>query len=276
MTAILAEMGQPSFRSRQVYEGATRGLAQSYDELTPLSRDLRAKLEAAEPLRELTTDEVQQSADGTIKLRLTTRDGYPVEAVAMRHRDRNTVCVSSQSGCPLKCTFCATGSMGLGRNLTQGEIVEQVLVLARMLRERGPPRHQRRDDGHGRAVPQLRRGARRLPHAERSPGLRPRRAPDRDLDRRLDPRHRAALRGADAGAARAVAARAQRRSAGRADAGEPSLPPGAADGRVPGLPGGHGPADLHRVPDARRASTTPTSTPPSSARCCGAGATTST
>ena len=53
----------------------------------------------------------------------------------MRHRDRSTVCVSSQSGCPLKCTFCATGSMGLGRNLTQGEIVEQVLVLAAMLRE---------------------------------------------------------------------------------------------------------------------------------------------
>ena len=68
---------------------------------------------------------------------MTTRDGYPVETVAMRHRDRTTVCVSSQSGCPLKCTFCATGSMGLGRNLTQGEIVEQVLVLARILRDQG-------------------------------------------------------------------------------------------------------------------------------------------
>ena len=55
----------------------------------------------------------------------------------MRHRDRRTVCVSSQSGCPLECTFCATGAMGLGRNLTAGEIVEQVLVLARMLRDAG-------------------------------------------------------------------------------------------------------------------------------------------
>ena len=131
VAAFLDEIGQPAYRSRQVYEGATRGFAQSYDELTPLSRDLRQRLTAAIPLRELTTDQVQHSTDGTIKLRLTTADGFPVETVAMRHRDRSTVCVSSQSGCPLKCTFCATGSMGLGRNLTTGEIVEQVLVLAR-------------------------------------------------------------------------------------------------------------------------------------------------
>jgi 23S rRNA (adenine2503-C2)-methyltransferase len=135
VAAFLDGIGQPSYRARQVYEGATRGFAQSYDELTPLPVDLRRRLGAAIPLRELTTDQVQHSTDGTIKVRLTTTDGYPVEAVAMRHRDRSTVCVSSQSGCPLKCTFCATGSMGLGRNLTSGEIVEQVLVLAAMLRE---------------------------------------------------------------------------------------------------------------------------------------------
>jgi 23S rRNA (adenine2503-C2)-methyltransferase len=80
-------------------------------------------------------EEVQRSADRTIKVRFSARDGFPVEAVAMRHRNRRTVCVSSQSGCPLACTFCATGDMGLGRNLTAGEILEQVLVLARMLRD---------------------------------------------------------------------------------------------------------------------------------------------
>ena len=135
VAAFLDELGEPAYRSRQVYEGATRGFAQSYDELTPLPVALRRRLQAAVPLRELTTDQAQHSVDGTIKLRMTTTDGFPVETVAMRHRERSTVCVSSQSGCPLKCTFCATGSMGLGRNLTQGEIVEQVLVLAGMLRE---------------------------------------------------------------------------------------------------------------------------------------------
>ena len=66
---------------------------------------------------------------------MLTRDGFPVEAVAMRHRGRRTACLSSQSGCPLACTFCATGEMGLGRNLRSGEIVEQLLALARILRD---------------------------------------------------------------------------------------------------------------------------------------------
>ena len=77
---------------------------------------------------ELERRELQTPSDGTLKARFETRDGFPVEAVAMRHRNRRTVCVSSQSGCPLACTFCATGSMGLGRNLRAGEIAEQVLV----------------------------------------------------------------------------------------------------------------------------------------------------
>ena len=80
-------------------------------------------------------EETQRRADGTVKLRLRTADGYPLEAVAMRHGDRRTVCLSSQSGCALACRFCATGAMGFGRNLTAGEILEQLLVLARLLRE---------------------------------------------------------------------------------------------------------------------------------------------
>jgi|tagenome__1003787_1003787.scaffolds.fasta_scaffold20988585_10 23S rRNA (adenine2503-C2)-methyltransferase len=134
---LLEEWGEPSYRRRQVYEAATRGLAAAYDEITSLPAALRQRLGEAEPLLQLETREVQKSSDGTIKLRFATRDGFPVEAVAMRHRNRRTVCVSSQSGCPLACTFCATGTMGLGRNLTRGEISEQVLVLARLLREEG-------------------------------------------------------------------------------------------------------------------------------------------
>ena len=135
--ALLAEWGEPAYRSRQVYQAATRTLVADYDGMTGLPVAVRRRLAEAEPLSELEVDEVRESADGTIKLRLTTRDGFPVEAVAMRHRGRRTACLSSQSGCPLACTFCATGDMGLGRNLRSGEIVEQLLVLARILRDRG-------------------------------------------------------------------------------------------------------------------------------------------
>jgi 23S rRNA (adenine2503-C2)-methyltransferase len=132
---ILADWGEPAYRFRQVYEGATRGLAQEYSELTALPAGLRLRLAAEAPLRELAISDTRAADDGTIKLGLTTPDGFPLEAVVMRHRNRRTACLSSQSGCPLQCTFCATGAMGLGRNLTAGEIVEQLLVLARLVRD---------------------------------------------------------------------------------------------------------------------------------------------
>jgi 23S rRNA (adenine2503-C2)-methyltransferase len=137
VNALMEEWGEPRYRQRQVYEGVMRGLAGDYEQLTPLPAALRRRLADAEPLRQLQTVESQRSDDGTIKLRFTSRDGFPVEAVAMSHHNRRTVCVSSQSGCPLACTFCATGSMGLGRNLAAGEIAEQVTVLAAMLRDQG-------------------------------------------------------------------------------------------------------------------------------------------
>jgi 23S rRNA (adenine2503-C2)-methyltransferase len=137
VNALLEEWGEPAYRRRQVYEAATRRLVAGYDEITTLPAALRSRLADAEPLRQLEAVETQRSADGTVKVRFTTADGFPVEAVAMKHRNRRTVCVSSQSGCPLACTFCATGTMGLGRNLAAGEIVEQVLVLAAELRSSG-------------------------------------------------------------------------------------------------------------------------------------------
>jgi len=137
---ILADRGEPAYRFRQVYEGATRGLAGGYGELTALPAALRERLSEQAPLHELTVTDTRESRDGTIKLGLATGDGFPVEAVVMRHRNRRTACLSSQSGCPLQCTFCATGAMGLGRNLTSGEIVEQLLVLARLVRDAGAGR----------------------------------------------------------------------------------------------------------------------------------------
>ena len=137
VAALMHEWGEPPYRFRQVYEGATRRFADDYGELTALPRALRERLSEAAPLRTLTVSETQRAADGTVKVRLETPDGFPAEAVLMRHRNRRTACLSSQSGCPLACTFCATGEMGLGRNLTAAEIVEQLLVLARIARESG-------------------------------------------------------------------------------------------------------------------------------------------
>ena len=88
------------------------------------------------PLSSLTVLDEAHASDGTVKVLLNTADGRPVEAVLMRYRDgRRSLCLSSQSGCALACTFCATGAMGLGRNLTPGEILEQLIVLARRLRD---------------------------------------------------------------------------------------------------------------------------------------------
>jgi 23S rRNA (adenine2503-C2)-methyltransferase len=127
----LADWGEPLYRQRQLRQAVTRDLIGSWDEATTLPKALRARLEEHVPFAELELDEVQRSSDGTIKARWKTRDGFPLETVLMRHGNRRTVCVSSQSGCALACTFCATGTMGLGRNLPRGEIFEQLLWAAR-------------------------------------------------------------------------------------------------------------------------------------------------
>ncbi|MDQ4040810.1 MAG: 23S rRNA (adenine(2503)-C(2))-methyltransferase RlmN, partial [Actinomycetota bacterium] len=131
LDATLSEMGQPSFRARQVWAWAARG-ARGYDEMTDLPLDLRATLEERVPFSTLEPVHETVATDGTVKVLFHTHDGRPVEAVLMRYRDgRRSVCVSSQSGCPLTCTFCATGAMRFGRNLTASEILDQVLHFRR-------------------------------------------------------------------------------------------------------------------------------------------------
>ena len=128
----LAALDQPPFRARQVWEWTARG-ASGYEEMTNLPATLRAKLADVVPFSTLTLEDEAHAADGTAKALFRTADGHPVEAVLMRYRDgRRSVCVSSQSGCPLTCTFCATGAMRFGRNLRASEILDQVLHFRRI------------------------------------------------------------------------------------------------------------------------------------------------
>ena len=132
--AVLAEEGAPAYRVDQVRQAVSRDLIGSWDEASTLPKALRAALAERAPFAELAPDGEQRSRDGTIKARFSTHDGFPVETVLMRHGDRHAVCLSSQSGCALTCAFCATGTMGLGRSLTKGEIYEQLLWAARTAR----------------------------------------------------------------------------------------------------------------------------------------------
>jgi len=127
----LADSGAPSYRAAQVWEWLARGAA-SYGEMTNLPAGLRAQLEERVPLSTLALEREALAHDGTVKALLRTADGHPVEAVLMRYRDgRRSLCLSSQSGCPLTCTFCATGRMRFARNLTRDEIVDQALHFLR-------------------------------------------------------------------------------------------------------------------------------------------------
>ena len=128
----LTAAGQPAFRARQAWSWAARGAA-GYEQMTDLPAALRAQLTEQVPFSSLETMRELRSADGTVKALFHTHDGRAVEAVLMRYRDgRRSVCVSSQSGCPLTCTFCATGAMKFGRNLTASEILDQVLHFRRI------------------------------------------------------------------------------------------------------------------------------------------------
>ncbi|MHB8641440.1 MAG: 23S rRNA (adenine(2503)-C(2))-methyltransferase RlmN [Gaiellaceae bacterium] len=130
LSSALAD--EPSYRAQQVWDWTARG-APGYAEMTNVPAALRAQLEQAVPFSTLTVVEEALAKDRTLKVLFRTQDGHPVEAVLMRYRDgRRSICVSSQSGCPLTCTFCATGQMKFGRNLTASEILDQALHFRRI------------------------------------------------------------------------------------------------------------------------------------------------
>jgi len=132
----LKQEGVPAYRSRQILQGVYKEGARTFDEVETLPKDLRDKLQAElsilsfEVLKEVTSPNGE-----TVKALFKMSDGALVEGVLMRFRDgRNSVCVSSQVGCGLKCSFCATGTMGFKRNLTSEEIADQVLYFDQYLK----------------------------------------------------------------------------------------------------------------------------------------------
>ncbi|TMK28993.1 MAG: 23S rRNA (adenine(2503)-C(2))-methyltransferase RlmN [Actinobacteria bacterium] len=128
----LAERGEPAYRFDQVWRW-TAGGADGYEAMTNVPAALRAELEREVPFSTLAVEREAEARDGTVKTLFRTADGHPVEAVLMRYRDgRRSICVSSQSGCPLTCSFCATGAMRFGRNLTASEILDQALHFRRI------------------------------------------------------------------------------------------------------------------------------------------------
>jgi 23S rRNA (adenine2503-C2)-methyltransferase len=128
----LAVHGQPGFRARQVWAWMAGG-ASSYEQMTNLPGALRETLERELPFSSLELREQREASDGTVKALFATADGRALETVLMRYRDaRRSICVSSQSGCPLTCTFCATGQMRFARNLSASEIVDQALHFRRV------------------------------------------------------------------------------------------------------------------------------------------------
>jgi 23S rRNA (adenine2503-C2)-methyltransferase len=132
LESTMSDRGEPAYRTRQVWQWAARG-AWGYEAMTNVPTVLREALTDSVPFSTLTVTGEQQARDGTLKTLFRTHDGHPVEAVLMRYRDgRRSICVSSQSGCPLTCTFCATGAMQFGRNLTPSEILDQALHFRRL------------------------------------------------------------------------------------------------------------------------------------------------
>ena len=136
LDALMRAWGEPAFRARQIYRQLFVSLAASAQAMTDLPAKLRERLAAETKFFELETAKVQVGDNGlTRKALFKLPDGSPVESVLMVYEDRATVCVSTQSGCPMGCVFCATGKLGFLRDLTAGQIVEQVLWACHELKE---------------------------------------------------------------------------------------------------------------------------------------------
>jgi 23S rRNA (adenine2503-C2)-methyltransferase len=131
---------QPPYRARQVYQAIYRGGASDLDRITTLPADLRRELATHYALGLPAIDHLYRSTDGTLRYLLRLEDERTVETVLMPEGERDTICISSQVGCPVDCKFCMTALLGVERNLTAGEIVGQVLLVAR-------ENHLRQDGG---------------------------------------------------------------------------------------------------------------------------------
>lgn len=128
LATFFAELNEPGFRSQQIMDWIYLKGARQFSKMTNLSQDLQGRLEERATISVMSPAEVHRSTDGSAKLLFLFAGGAPAESVLIPDGERTTLCISSQAGCPLACTFCQTGIMGAGRNLTRSEIVSQVMA----------------------------------------------------------------------------------------------------------------------------------------------------
>jgi len=135
---LLISWGEPSYRATQIWEWLYRSLVTEYDRMSNLPKSLRERLKQRTRIQLLSPIDARTTPDGlTRKVLFSLRDGNTIEAVLMSYERRRTVCISTQVGCAIGCPFCATGASGFIRNLSPGEIIEQVLFFARELAASG-------------------------------------------------------------------------------------------------------------------------------------------
>jgi 23S rRNA (adenine2503-C2)-methyltransferase len=137
---IMKSIGEPSYRTKQLQQWIYKKLAISFDEMTDLPQSLRSKLKEKMCLHSIHKSHVMSGHSNTMKILFTLEDGKTIESALMHYpaamgKERNTVCISTQVGCPIGCPFCATGQQGFERNLTSGEIIDQVLNCGRYLQD---------------------------------------------------------------------------------------------------------------------------------------------
>lgn len=121
--------GEPKYRAKQLFSALHGRRVREFDEITDLPKTFREKLAEIAQTSTLKVESRYVSEDGTRRFLMKTHDELPVEAVFIPTESRDTICFSSQSGCPLKCDFCLTAKLGLLRNLTTGEIIEQIIIV---------------------------------------------------------------------------------------------------------------------------------------------------
>src|SRR5437868_10523735 len=128
LVSFVESLGEPAYRGRQLFAALQHRRLRSVDEMTDLPKELRVRLNQVAQTATLKVESQYLSSDGTRRYLLKTHDGLPVETVFIPEERRDTICFSSQSGCPLQCSFCLTAKLGLLRTLTAGEIVEQIII----------------------------------------------------------------------------------------------------------------------------------------------------
>src|SRR6185436_3362231 len=128
LAAFVAELGEPAYRARQLFAALQQRRLQNFDDMSDLPKALRERLKETASASTLTISSRYLSSDGTRRFLMKTHDNLPVETVFIPEERRDTICFSSQSGCPLQCTFCLTAQLGLLRSLTPGEIIEQIII----------------------------------------------------------------------------------------------------------------------------------------------------